>query len=138
MRYSLVSVVAVAVNQIALVALFGAAHWSARSANITACAIAAIPSYLLNRRWAWGKTGRSRVFREIVPFWVLAFLGLALSTFATTWAEGATDAYSRLTQTVTVALASLSAFGVLWVAKFVIFERVLFAPKPGDPAERPA
>ena len=38
-----------------------------------------IPSYWLNRRWAWGKTGRSHIMKEIVPFWTMAALGIAFS-----------------------------------------------------------
>lgn len=127
-RYTLVSVVSVIVTQIALIVLFGVFHWTARSANIAACTIGGVPSYWLNRRWAWGKTGKSHLWKEHLPFWSLTFLGLALSTwaadFAETWARQHVD--SRLLQTGTVAAASLAAFGVLWVGKFVIFNKLLF------------
>ena len=36
----------------------------------------------MNRKWAWGKTGRSHVWKEVVPFWTLAFIGWAISTVA--------------------------------------------------------
>jgi GtrA-like protein len=53
-----------------------------RPANVIACAVAAVPSFHLNRSWAWGRRGRSRLLREVAPFWALAFLGLAFSTWA--------------------------------------------------------
>ncbi len=127
-RYTLVSVISVIVTQIALVILFGVLHWTARSANILACTIGGVPSYWLNRRWAWGKKGKSHIFKEHVPFWSLTFLGLALSTwaadFADTWGRENFD--SHFLRTGAVAAASLGAFGVLWVGKFIIFNKLLF------------
>src|ERR671917_2027110 len=82
LRYSVVSLISVAVSQSVLMVAFGLLHWTARLANVAACAVATVPSYYLNRSWAWGRRGRSHLWREVVPFWALAFLGLALSTWA--------------------------------------------------------
>ena len=132
LRYSLVSVVSVAVSQTALFLFFGVGHWTAKSANIAACCIGGIPSYYLNRRWAWGKSGRSHFWREVVPFWGLAFIGLAFSTFAVdfaeTWAHDVADA--RLVQALIVNGASFFAFGVLWIGKFFLFNKVIFVSDP--------
>jgi putative flippase GtrA len=128
LRYSLVSVISVAVSQTALFLLYAAAHWTAKSANIGAFFIGGIPSYYLNRRWAWGKTGRSHLWREVVPFWGLALAGLALSTWAVdaaeSWAHRLADA--RFVQGLVLNGASFAAFGMLWVAKFFIFNKVIF------------
>ena len=79
-RYTLVSVISVAVSQAVLFLTFGVLQLaSAVPCNIIATAVATVPSYYLNRRWAWGKTGPSHLWKEIVPFWGLAFLGLVLS-----------------------------------------------------------
>jgi len=135
-RYSLVSVISVMVSQVVL--FFAQGFWSARTANIVAVCISAVPSYYLNRAWAWGKTGKSHFIKEIVPFWSLAILGLVLSTFAADWAE--TNAHhvtsSELGQRLVVNFAALAAFGILWVGKFFIFNKVLFArpPEPSLPA----
>lgn len=128
-RYSMVSVVAVACSQLILAVTFGLLQWSARSANMTAVGLSAIPSYWLNRVWVWKKTDRSSMLREIIPFWAMAFLGLIFSTWAAdlaaTHAAGLSD--SRGVQTVVVMAASLAAFGILWVGKFAVLNRVLFA-----------
>src|SRR5438045_3067267 len=81
-RYTMVSVICVMVNEVVLAFTFGGLHWAARWANVTACAVATIPSYELNRKWAWGKYGKSHLWKEVVPFWTLAFIGLAFSTWA--------------------------------------------------------
>jgi putative flippase GtrA len=129
-RYSLVSVVSVIVSQIVL--FIAQSFWSARTSNIIAVCVSAVPSYYLNRAWAWGKTGKSHLMKEIVPFWSLAFLGLVFSTWAADFAESnahhLTD--SDLGTRLVVNIAALAAFGVLWVGKFFIFNRLMFAHQP--------
>ena len=132
-RYSMVSVVSVIVYEILLLLTLGVLHWrTARSANLCAVSISAIPSYYLNRAWAWGKTGRSHLMKEVVPFWAMALLGLVFSTWATGWATRFADDFTEahLMRTLIVMFAGLAAFGVLWVAKFVILNKVLFAHRP--------
>jgi putative flippase GtrA len=137
LRYSLVSLVSIAVSQSVLAVAFGMLHWTARISNIVACAVATVPSYYLNRSWAWGRRGRSHLWREVVPFWALAFAGLALST----WAAGFGSTLARqadVSHAATTAIvmgSSLLAFGVLWVGKFAIFNGLLFAERtPSAPA----
>ena len=128
LKYSLVSVISVGVSQTALFALYAFAHWTARSANIAAFFVGGIPSYYLNRRWAWGKSGRSHLMKEVLPFWGLAFIGLALSTLAVdaaeSWANRLAD--QRLLQGLVLNGVSFGAFGVLWVVKFFLFNKVIF------------
>ena len=93
-----------------------------------ATAIAAVPNYEMNRKWAWGKTGRSHLWKEVAPFWGLAFLGWGTSTVSVYFMEkyAKHHHFSHLLQTTTVAIVFVGAFGVLWVAKFIIFNKVLF------------
>jgi putative flippase GtrA len=131
LRYSLASLVSVGVSQSVLAVAFGMLHWTAQLANMVACAVATAPSYYLNRRWAWGRRGRSHLWKEVVPFWAIAFLGLAISTWAaevgSTLASHA--AASHAATTAIVMAAALLAFGVLWIGKFAIFSRMLFGER---------
>ena len=135
-RYSLVSVISVIVSQIVL--FVAQSFWSARTSNIIAVCISAVPSYYLNRKWAWGKHGKSHLMKEIIPFWSLALLGLIFSTWAADYAESNAHhiTSSELGARLVVNFAALAAFGVLWVGKFIIFNLVLFAhqPEPSVPA----
>ena len=75
-KYAGVSVISTIVSQVTLFMTFGV--WRVMSevpANILANAVATVPSYYLNRKWVWGKSGRSHLWREVVPFWVLSFVG---------------------------------------------------------------
>lgn len=127
-RYAAVSAVAVVVNQAVLSFCFGVLHWSAATANVIAVAISTVPSYYLNRMWVWGKNGKSHLWREIVPFWVLAFIGLVFSTWAADFGESVAKSHdlSHLGQTLTVNAFSLGSYAVTWVGKFVLFHKVLF------------
>jgi putative flippase GtrA len=136
LRYSLVSLVSIAVSQSVLVVAFGMLHWTAHASNVVACAVATVPSYYLNRCWAWGRRGRSHLWKEVVPFWALAFLGLAFSTWAAGF--GATlarqAALPHAAATAIVMGSVLLAFGALWVGKFLILNGLLFAERPRPPA----
>jgi putative flippase GtrA len=98
-RYSLVSVVSVAVSQSVLAVAFGVLHWTAQLANVVACAVAAVPSFHLNRSWAWGRRGRSHA------------------------------AASHAETTAIVMASSLLAFGLLRIGKFAIFNVLLFTER---------
>jgi putative flippase GtrA len=127
-RYMIVSAITVAVSQVALFGFYVVGHWTARASNIGACVVGGVPSYYLHRHWTWGKSGRSHLLKELLPFWGLAFLGLALSTWtadaAENYAQDATD--SRLGQAMIINVAVIATFGVLWVAKFFIFNKLVF------------
>lgn len=138
-RYAMVSVVSVAVSQVSLFVLFALFHWTARSANVMAFCIAGFPSYYLNRTWAWGKSGRSHLLKEVLPFWGIALVGLAISTWAADFAESraANLTGSRSLQGLLVSAAAIGAFGVVWVVKFAILHKFLFG-RTKDEGMRPA
>lgn len=120
-RYSMVSVVGVAVTQVLLVVSHGVLGLGAIAANTIAVSLAAIPVFFLNRAWVWQLDGRSSFRREVVPFWGFTVAGLGLSTLAVAVVS------SMTTATVAVSAANIGAFGVLWVAKFFVLDEVVFA-----------
>jgi putative flippase GtrA len=133
-KYTLVSVISVAVSQTVFVVVFGGLRWTAKSSAVLSVSVGAVPSYYLNRNWAWAKSGRSHLWREIVPYWVIAFIGLAFSMWTSDTAESYVDRHemSHLAKTGLVTGAFFGAFAVLWVAKFVIFNKVLFVSDDED------
>jgi putative flippase GtrA len=123
LRYSAVSFIGVAVTEALLIGMLlaGVEPWIA---NVLAVSIASLPVYLLNRAWVWNKTGAHSFSREVAPFWGMSLLGLLLSTIAIAIVSNYTKA------TLVIALTNLAAFGVLWVGKFIILEKVLFKGEP--------
>jgi putative flippase GtrA len=131
-RYLAVTVVTVLVSQTVLALGFGILRWSAPRANLVSFVAGGLVSYQLNRRWTWQRQKRSSLTREVLPFWGIAFAGLALSTLAVAAAESLAKQVTseRALQTAFVSAASLAAFGTLWILKFVLFDRLLFASPP--------
>jgi putative flippase GtrA len=127
-RYSVASIVAVIVSEICLIIFNGVVGMSAWVASSLATSIAAVPNYYMNRKWAWGKHGRSHLLKEVAPFWALAFAGWALSTYSVYLMEGyAKDHhFAHVWTTTLVAIVYVAAFGTLWVGKFIIFNRLMF------------
>ena len=121
-RYAMTSVVGVSLGQ-SLIFLFATMlDWSWGWANVTAVAISTVPTYYLSRAWVWQKRGKSSMSSEVIPFWVMTFLGLILSSLCVWWFERQWPGYPIL-----VNLGNVVGFGVLWVAKFFILDRVLFS-----------
>ncbi len=140
LRYSAVSVVSVVVSQVALFVTFDVLRLaSAVWCQVIATAVATVPAYTLNRCWAWGRRGRSDLLREVLPFWVLAFFGLGFSTYAVDLASGLGHhlGLSHLGVGLLAQVASLGSYGVLWVGKFIIFNKVLFADRGEPHSDRP-
>ena len=119
-RYSMASLFGVVLTQLVLVVCHGALGMAGEAANVVAVTLTAIPAFFLNKHWVWGRSGRAHMRREVLPFWTFALAGLLLSTIAVTIVEDRSDS------TLLISAANIGAFGVLWVAKFLFLDRVLF------------
>lgn len=117
LRYCGVSVFNVIFGQGLLYLFHGGLHWSAWIANVAAVGISAIPAYLLSRHYVWGQSGPNSLRSEVLPFWIMAFIGLALSTVVIAVID------RRWGGDLSVALASLCSFGVVWLAKFFVLDK---------------
>jgi putative flippase GtrA len=96
------------------------------AATITGNLAAAVPAYFLTRRWAWKKSGRSHLTKEVLPFAAMSFLGLVVSTIGAAIAHHVvhTHHWSHLTNTATVSGTNLVSFALVWVLKIAVFNRV--------------
>jgi putative flippase GtrA len=128
-RYTLVSVISALTSLVLLTIVYGVLRlWTEVISTLFANVMAGIPSYVLNRRWVWGKSGRSHIWREILPFWVMSFTGIGFALYTASLAHNFADAHHlhHLARTVLVVGANVAAFGILWILKFLILNR-LFA-----------
>lgn len=129
LRYASASVVATITSQFVLVALLWTRTVSPGWANVWATAVGVVPSFVLNRRWVWGRRDRTRR-HELVAFVALSAAGLALSTVAVAAVVGWADslAFGDGARVVLGQAANLVAFGVVWVVQFFVLDRFLFGP----------
>jgi putative flippase GtrA len=131
-KYASVSIISTIVSQ---TVLFMTYHvWTVASAmecNVIATAVASLPAYYLNRTWTWGKTGRSNMWREIVPFWTISFTAMVLSTVAVGVAAHNADRISHgsLARALIVNGANLLTYACIWSARYFLFNRFLFGAR---------
>ncbi len=126
-RYSMVSVISTAVSLFVIAIVYGALHlWSEVPSTIFGNLVATFPSYWLNRKWAWGKHGRSHLLKEVVPFWTLAGIGIAFSIVGAALARHVAIKYNldHFETTVVVLLANVMSFAIFWVAKLLLFNKL--------------
>ncbi len=97
--------------------------WPGGWANLFAGFLASIPAYLLSRAWVWRVRGRKHDFRrEILPFWGIALFGLVVSSV---FAEIADRWFGA---GLFVNLATLLAYFLVWLVKFVLLDRMFATP----------
>lgn len=120
-RFAAVSLVTVPLGMALLWVFLEVDDLQPAFANLVAVTLSTIPNYILNRYWVWNKRGANSVRREIAPFWAIAFLGLLLSTALVALAARYTD------ESLVFLAVNFFAFGVLWVFKFFVLEKFLFA-----------
>jgi putative flippase GtrA len=120
LKYSMVSVVGVTTTQLLLILLIGILDRHPVQSNVLAVSICAVPVFFLNKRWVWNHDGKVSFRREVLPFWVFTLAGLLLSTGLVALAHNLSDSQ------ILVMAANLGGFGVLWVAKFLFLDQIMF------------
>lgn len=134
-RYTVGSVVAAGASFVVFGATFALGVGNV-PANVLAFLAGAVPNWVLNRSWAWQRHGRVRVWREVLLYAVVSAVSLVASSAATGWADARvprlTDSHSL--QVAFVAGAYVATYGVLFVAKYLVYEFVIFAG--GEPPRR--
>jgi putative flippase GtrA len=119
-RYTTVSVIGVTITQIQLALYVGLLDWDPTWSNVLAVSLCTIPVFLLNKHWVWNADGKLSLRREILPFWVFTLAGLLLSTALVAWVQSFSDS------TLLVMAANIGGFGILWVAKFLFLDQIMF------------
>lgn len=127
-RYTAASVIAGVISEL----VFLVAYWfeaAPFAASLVAFVAGAVPNYLMNRRWAWRRTGTPHPVRETLPYAVIiistALIAVLVTTLADKWVVAHVGSHEL--QVVLVGAAFLGTYGVMFVLKFVLFDRLIFA-----------
>ena len=126
-RYTMVSVISSSVSLFVIFIVYGVLRlWSEVPSTVFGNVVAAFPSYWLNRKWAWGKHGRSHFLKEVVPFWTMAAMGIAFAIVGASFAKhiGKALDLDHVEQTLLVLFANVVSFGIFWIAKLLVFNRM--------------
>ena len=128
LRYGAVSIIATLTSQCVLAVLVSTRATSPVLGNVIATAAGIVPSFELNRRWVWRRTGRPDLGRQIAPFVVLSLAGLLLSSLSVALVarRAASSGLEGTARTLAIEAANLAAFGLLWLVQFAVLDRLLF------------
>jgi len=130
LKFATVSVITTVVAQTILFVLYPDLVHSAMGSNVIATCVATVPAYYLNRSWTWGKRGKSHLWKEVMPFWIIALVGLVLSTVMVGVAAHNADhiTSSHEGKIIIVHLANFVTYGLIWVGRYSILNKFLFGP----------
>ena len=130
-RYGAVSAIAILCSMLSLALFYGLLKWSKISAQCASVIVSTVPSYELNRRWVWLRDGKSDLKTEVLPFWVVSVVQFVIALVIVTWTQTRVEqaTTSHLLRTIGIQGISLAVYGVMWVGKYILLNRVLFADK---------
>jgi putative flippase GtrA len=93
--------------------------------NILAVCISAVPAFYLSRAWVWGKKGKSHFKKEVLPFFIFVGIGLVFSTILVRWSTDlAHDDLTGIEAVLLPNVVNMAAFGILWVLRFFLFDKL--------------
>ncbi len=126
LRYMGVSVVFVPVGQVLIQILGSVFDGNYTQASIVAAAILTVPNFFANKLVVWKDTSRDNLRTQVVVFWVAAMLGVSLATTLTFVVQNLTEDTSSLVQRVSVFVAQMTGFGIVWVGRYLVLDKWLF------------
>jgi putative flippase GtrA len=126
LRYFTGSVVATVCSEVVFVVLYGLLGMGTTWSSVLSWLAGAVPNFWLNRNWAWQRTGRPSLRREVLPYAVIIVTTLVLATVLT----HATDVWlhhrgvSSSVRVTLVAAVFLGTYVVVFALRFVLLERL--------------
>jgi putative flippase GtrA len=127
-RYAIGSVVALLTSVIVFALLLDAGVGTTAD-SVLAFIAGAVPNWILNRRWAWQRTGQMDVAREVVGYALISVVALAASSAGTGVADALVRdrlAHQPALRIILVTLAYVGVQGLLFIGKFVAYDRWVF------------
>jgi putative flippase GtrA len=126
LRYALTSGVATGISEVTLLALYASGFLGATGSAVVANLAGTVPSYLLSRYWIWPEADRSGAARQMGLYWFTSVVSLVFSTAGTSLA-GAHAPAGHTAHVIMVGSAYIGTVAILWVAKFVVYQRFIFS-----------
>ena len=134
-KYALSSVIAFALSNIAFAASYALSGGETTVPSIIAFFAAAIPNWIMNRRWAWQQTGRAPV-KQMVSYAAVSAGVLLVTTFGTGrvnhWVKHDINVENHDGLRLLIVTGAFVVINViLFFTKFAIYEYVIFAEERG-------
>jgi putative flippase GtrA len=126
LRYMGVSVVFVPIGQVLIQVLGSVFDGNYTAASVVAAAILTVPNFFANKLLVWKDTSKDNLRTQVVVFWVAAMLGVSLATGLTYVVQQLTADSSSLVQRLSVFVAQMTGFGIVWVGRYLVLDKWLF------------
>ncbi|HEY1570720.1 MAG TPA: GtrA family protein [Pseudonocardiaceae bacterium] len=141
-KFTVGSIVATLLSQATLVGLYGWGHTNATIASVVAIVVGAIPAFLINWKWTWGRDGRPSLVREVLPYVVIIAAGGLAATGLTTLTDHVIAPLvttNHAWRTVILDVVYVGSYAALYVVKFALLNKVFTTHKqPDDQQEKAA
>ncbi|MGA7087380.1 MAG: GtrA family protein [Candidatus Dormiibacterota bacterium] len=128
-RYALTSGVATGISEVTLLALYASGFLGATGSAVVANLAGTVPSYLLSRYWIWPEADRGGAARQMGLYWSTSVISLVVTTAGTSLA-GAHAPAGHTAHVIVVGSAYIGTVAILWVAKFLVYQRYIFSSAP--------
>ena len=138
-RYAASSAVAAATSQLTFLILYGTGLAGAPLASVVSVLAGVPPKFVLSRWWVWQRRGTPRFLGEVVPYLAVVAVTGAASALLTSLAEAVIDerVTSHAWQVGLVSAAFFAVMAGMFVARYVLFERLVFVDRTGETERRP-
>jgi putative flippase GtrA len=129
-KYALSSVIAFVLSDIAFAACYALSGGQTTVSSVIAFFAAAIPNWIMNRRWAWQQTGRAPK-KQMISYAAVSAVVLLVTSFATGrtnyWVKHDAHIANHQGLRLLIVTGSFVVITViLFFAKFAIYEFVIF------------
>jgi putative flippase GtrA len=122
-RYGATSLLCLGISEATLLVLVEV-KVNAALAAVVANVAGILPSYLLSRYWIWREADRERLARQVLLYWSTSAVAILVTSVATD--QVAVHAPTGFFHLPFIGAGYLLISAVLWVTKFVLYQRVIF------------
>jgi hypothetical protein len=134
-RYAVVSLLAGGLAQGGVALAYGVLGWGTAAATLLSLVVSIGPSYWGSRAYVWAGRGSWQRRREATIFAVVAVVGSLTAISLTALAErvGSLLTEDRTLLTAWVCAGSIGATALVWVTRYAVLDRLVFAGAPPSP-----
>jgi putative flippase GtrA len=135
-RYTLGSLLATATSAVAFAVAYRTLGLGPQLSTAVAFATGAGVNFAVNRCWTWGRRRRLGLGRDALAYAAVAVVTAVVAAQATATAQARAGSLSETYRTVLVELSYFAVYAAMFLVKFLLLDRVVFAPRSRSQVEQ--
>lgn len=120
MRFLGVTVVTAGLGQTLILLFYGGFDWPPLLANAVAVSLVGVVGFVLSLRFVWTESDETARGMQMTVFMAMTLLGLVISSITVQFVT------QRLEHVLAANLGSFAGYGVAWLLRFAVLDRVVF------------